>query len=97
MKLLCQKTLGAAFNTALCRTAPPVHLCNLLGNLADAGSINFGFNTSYSAHDTISKLSEITALQRLSPEVSDHLLGRTPIEADFFHIHPIRNEKSTGC
>ena len=93
MKLLWQQTLGAAFNTAHCRTAQPAHLCNPLGNLADADSINFGFNTSHSAHAIISKLSEMTALQRFSSEVSNHLLGRTPIEADFCHVHPI----STGC
>ena len=68
MKLLCQQTLGAALNTAHCRTAQPAHLCNLfLGNLANAGSINIGFDISQSAHDIISKLSEITALQRFSP------------------------------
>ena len=82
MKLLYQ-TLGAAINTALCRMAQPAHLCNfLLGNLANAGSIIFGFSTSHYAHDIVSKLSEMTALQRFSPEVSDHLLGRTPIEEE---------------
>jgi hypothetical protein len=35
----------------------------------------------------------MTALQRFSPEVSNHLLGRTPMEADFLHVHPISNEK----
>jgi hypothetical protein len=94
MKLLCQQTLDAALNTAHCRTAQPSHLCNLLfGNLADAGSINFGFNTSHSAHDIASKLSEMTALQRFSPEVSNHLLCKTPMEVDFLHVHPISNEK----
>ena len=94
MKLLCQQTLGVALDTAYCRTAQPAHLCNLLlGNLASAGSINFGFNTSHSAHDIISKLSKMTALQRFSPEVSNHLLGRTPMEADFLHVHLISNEE----
>ena len=94
MKLLCQQTLGVALNTAHCRTAQPAHLCNLLlGNLADAGSINFEFNTSHSAHDIVSKLSKMTALQRFSPEVSNHLLGRAPMEAVFLHVHPISNEK----
>jgi hypothetical protein len=55
MKLLCQQTLGAALNTTHCRTAQPAHPCNLLlGNLANAGSISFGFNTSHSAHDIVS-------------------------------------------
>ena len=93
MKLLCQQTLGAAFNTTHCRKVQPAHLCNLLGNLADACSINFGFNTSHSAYDIISKLSEMTALKRFSPEVSIHLHGRTPMEADFLHVHPISNEQ----
>jgi hypothetical protein len=35
----------------------------------------------------------MTALQRFSPEVSDHFLGRTPMQADFFHVHLISNEK----
>jgi hypothetical protein len=94
LKLLCQQTLGAALNTTHCRTAQPAHLCNLLlGNLANAGSISFGFNTSHSAHDIISQLSEMTALQRFNPKVSNHLLGRTPMEADFLHVHLISNEK----
>ena len=33
---------------------------------------------------------EMTALQRFSPEVSNR---RTPMEADFLHVHPISNEK----
>ena len=78
MKLLCQQTVGVALNTVHCRMAQPAQLCNLLlGNLADARSINFGFNTSHSAHDIISKLSEMTALQRFGPEVSNHLFGDT--------------------
>jgi hypothetical protein len=86
--IVFNKTLGAALNVANCRTVQPTHLCNLLGNLANAGSINYGFNTSHSAHDIISKLSEMTALQRFSSEVNGHLLGRTPMEADFLHVHP---------
>jgi hypothetical protein len=55
MKLLCQQTCGAALNITHCRTAQPTHPCNLLlGNVADAGSISFGFNTSHSAHDIVS-------------------------------------------
>ena len=97
MELLCQQTLSAALNTAHCRTAQPIHLCNLLlDNLANAGSISFGFTTSHSAHDIICLLSEMTALQKFSPEVSNHLFGRTPMEADFLHVHRISNEKVPG-
>ena len=31
--------------------------------------------------------------EMLGPEISNHLLGRTPMESDFFHIHPITNEE----
>ena len=35
----------------------------------------------------------MTAWKWLGPEISNHLLGRTPVESDFFHIHPITNEE----
>ena len=31
----------------------------------------------------------MTALQRLGPEVSNHLLGGTPLEADLLHVHSV--------
>ena len=31
----------------------------------------------------------MTALQRLGPEVSNHLLGGTPLNADLLHVHAV--------
>ena len=31
----------------------------------------------------------MTALQRLGPEVSNHFLGGTPMEADLLHVHSV--------
>ena len=71
-----------------------VQLTNLfLGSPTDASSILCGFNASHSTHDVVSQLSKVTALQWFSPEVSNHLLSRTPMEADLLHVHPISDEK----
>ena len=71
-----------------------IQLTNLLlGRPTDASSISFGFNATHSTHDVVSQLSKVTAVQRFSPEVSNHLLSRTPMEADILHVHPISDEK----
>jgi hypothetical protein len=35
----------------------------------------------------------VTSLQRFCHKVSNHLLGRTPPNADLLHVHPIYDEK----
>jgi hypothetical protein len=35
----------------------------------------------------------MTALQWFGPEINNHILGRTPVEPDFFHIHQITDEE----
>jgi hypothetical protein len=57
--------------------------------MAQTNHICFGFNASHSTHDVISQLFELTALYRLSCEISKHLLGGTLINANFLHVHPI--------
>ncbi len=69
-----------------------LHNC-LVGLLANTDHIVLGFCTAYSAHDAISKISEVTSLQRFRHKVSNHLLGGTPPNADLFHVHPICDEK----
>ena len=35
----------------------------------------------------------MTALQRLGPEVSNHFLGGTPMEADLLHVHSVTDKE----
>ena len=71
-----------------------IRLTNLpFDSPTDASSISFGFNATHSTHDVVSQLSKVTALQRFGPDVSNHFLGRTPMEADLLHVHPISDEK----
>ena len=35
----------------------------------------------------------MTALQRLGPEVSNHLLGGTPMQADLHHVHLVTDKE----
>jgi hypothetical protein len=59
----------------------------LAGLPAQSDHITIGFSASHSTHDVISEIPEVTALQRLGHKISNHLLGGTPINADFLHVH----------
>ncbi len=69
----------------------PYHL--LLDSLSGATSITLGFNTPNSAHDVITKLSEVTALQKFCPKISNHLIGGTPMNTDLLHVDSITHKE----
>ena len=61
--------------------------------LSGATSITLGFNTHDPTHDVISKLSEVTALQRFHSKTSNHILGGTPMDTDFFHVYSVTHKE----
>jgi hypothetical protein len=95
--LLCQN-LGSTFVASHCNMALAICI-SLLDKLlvglltTQTNHICFGFNASNSTHDVISQFSELTALKRLSHKISNHLLGGTPINANFLHVHQIHDEE----
>jgi hypothetical protein len=64
-----------------------------VGLLANTDHVIPGFHTAYIAHDAISPVPEMTALQWLRHEISHHALCWTSLDANLLHTHSIGDKE----
>ncbi len=72
---------------------PQYLLSDFLNSLGDTPWITLGFHTPNPAHDIITQLSEVTALQGFCPKIGNHLLGGTPMNIDLLHVDSITHKE----
>ena len=71
-----------------------VHLLLLLVDLLiNADCFHLRFATANSPHNVVPQMPEMTTLDWLCHEISNHLFRRAPFNGQFLHIHLISDEE----